>query len=204
MPKVPKTINLQYHCNISRKTWKINLISSDCWYHFRCVWPGMPKLPKITSLQFLCNVSSEKWVMKLIFYIHINMKVCYKLIWFWWRWSSIPKVSKTVSLQCLYNISKNKLEMKLIFCMQVNIKVSEKLISTLWVSKFPTGLILSLLMDIIKLPQITQSNKFAISLQHLRKEVRNGGHFWHAGKLQNFCKLVLSFLVEVARHAQNT
>ena len=61
--------------------------------------------------------------------------------------------------------------------MQVNIKVSEKLISTLWVSKFPTGLILSLLMDMIKLPQITQSNKFAISLQHLRKEVRNGGHF---------------------------
>ena len=32
-------------------------------------------------------------------------------------------------------------------------------------------------MDMIKHTQITQSNKFAISLQHLKKEVRNAGHF---------------------------
>ena len=29
--------------------------SSNCNYHFRCLWPGMPKLPKI-SLLFLCNI----------------------------------------------------------------------------------------------------------------------------------------------------
>ena len=51
----------------------------------------------------------------------------------------------------------------------------------------------------IKHPQITQSNKFAISLQYLKKDVRNGGHFWHADKRQSFYKLVLSFLKEVAR-----
>ena len=56
----------------------------------------------------------------------------------------------------------------------------------------------------IKHSQITQSNKFAISLQYLKKEVRNGGHFWHADKRQSFYKLVLSFLMEVARHVQNT
>ena len=56
----------------------------------------------------------------------------------------------------------------------------------------------------IKHSQITQSNKFAISLQHLKKEVRNGGHFGHADKRQSFYKLVLSFLVEVATHVQNT
>ena len=66
-------------------------------------------------------------------------------------------------------------------------------------SKFPTNLILSLLMGMIKHPQITQSNKFAISLQYLKKDVRNGGHFWHADKRQSFYKLVLSFLKEVAR-----
>ena len=59
-------------------------------------------------------------------------------------------------------------------------------------------------MGMIKCFQITQSNKFAISLQYLKKEVRNGGHFWHADKRQSFYKLVLSFLMEVARHVQNT
>ena len=56
----------------------------------------------------------------------------------------------------------------------------------------------------IKCFQITQSNKFAISLQYLKKEVRNGDHFWHADKLQSFSKLVLSFLMEVTRHVPNT
>ena len=59
-------------------------------------------------------------------------------------------------------------------------------------------------MGMIKHSQITQSNKFAISLQYLKKEVRNGDHFWHADKLQSFSKLVLSFLMEVTRHVPNT
>ena len=59
-------------------------------------------------------------------------------------------------------------------------------------------------MGMIKHSQITQSIKFAISLQYLKKEVRNGGHFWHADKRQRFYKLVLSFLTEVAIHIQNT
>ena len=59
-------------------------------------------------------------------------------------------------------------------------------------------------MDMIKHSQITQSNKFAISLQYLKKDVRNGGHFWHADKRQSFYKLVLSFLMEVAIDIQNT
>ena len=64
--------------------------------------------------------------------------------------------------------------------------------------------ILSLLMDMIQHSQSTQSNKFAISLQYLKKEVRNGVHFLHADKHQNFYKLALSFLMEVARHVQST
>ena len=86
---------------------------------------------------------------------------------------NIPKVPKLASLQCLYNISKKKLEIKLIF-LQVDfnpfgIKVFYKVI-------------LSLLMGMIKYSQSTQSNKFAISLQYLKKEVRNGVYFLHADK----------------------
>ena len=55
-----------------------------------------------------------------------------------------------------------------------------------------------------KYSKITQYNKFAIFLQYLKKEVRNGVHFLHADKHQSFYKLVLSFLVEVARHIQST
>ena len=86
--------------------------------------------------------------------------------------------------------------------MQINIEVPWKFISTLWASTFTTRLILSL-MNMIKHSQFTESNNFVISL-HLKKEVRNEGHFWHADKRQSFYKLVLSFLVEVATHVQNT
>ena len=55
-------------------------------------------------------------------------------------------------------------------------------------------------MGMIKHSQITQSNKFAISLQYLKKGVRNGGHFWYADKRHSIYKLVLSFLMEVARY----
>ena len=56
----------------------------------------------------------------------------------------------------------------------------------------------------IKHSQITQSNKFSLSVQWLKKEVRSGGQLWHADKCQSFYKLVLSFLMEVTRHVQNT
>ena len=59
-------------------------------------------------------------------------------------------------------------------------------------------------MGIIKCFQITESSKFAISLQYLKKEVRNGDHFWYAVKHKCFYKFLLSFLMEVARQVQNT
>ena len=84
--------------------------------------------------------------------------------------------------------------------MQINIKVD---FNTLGIKVSYKG-ILSLLMAMIKHSQSTQSNKFAISLHHIKKEVKDGVHFLHAGKHQNFYKLALSFLMEVARHVQST
>ena len=36
----------------------------------------------------------------------------------------------------------------------------------------------------IKHSQITQSNKFALSLQYLKKEVSDGVHFFHADSIK--------------------
>ena len=54
-------------------------------------------------------------------------------------------------------------------------------------------------MGMIKRSRMTPSNNFAISLQYLKKEVRDGDHFWHTDKRQIFYQLVLSFLMEVAK-----
>ena len=54
-----------------------------------------------------------------------------------------------------------------------------------------------MVMGMIKHPQSTQSDKSAISLQYLKK-VRDGV------KVQNFNKLVYSFLMKIARHVQST
>ena len=62
---------------------------------------------------------------------------------------------------------------------------------------------LSLLVGMIKHSKSTQSNQFAISLQYLKKEVRNGIHLFHAYKHQTFYKFALWFvMMEVARHVQ--
>ena len=53
----------------------------------------------------------------------------------------------------------------------------------------------------IRHSQITQSNKFALSLQYLKKWHANKRH---ANKRQSFCKLLLSLLMEVVIHVQNT
>ena len=52
----------------------------------------------------------------------------------------------------------------------------------------------------VKHSQSTQSNKFAISLQYLKKEVRGGVYFLHADKHQSFYKLALALLVKMTRH----
>ena len=77
--------------------------------------------------------------------------------------------------------------MKLIFCMQINIKVD---FNNSGIKVF-YKVIVSLLMGMIKHFQSTQSNKFALSLQYLIKEVRYGVHFLHPDKHQSFRKLAL-------------
>ena len=55
----------------------------------------------------------------------------------------------------------------------------------------------------IKHSQFTQSNKFARSIQHHKKEVRDRVCILHADKHQGFYKVALLFLMEVTRHVQS-
>ena len=86
--------------------------------------------------------------------------------------------------------------------MQINISFLQVDLNTLGI-KFFYKVMLSL-MGMIKHSQSFQSNKFAISLQYLRREVRGGVHFFHSDKYQSFSKAALSFLIEVAKHVQIT
>ena len=103
----------------------------------------------------------------------------------------MTKLPKTTCLFFLYNTPRNKWMMTFIFSMQINREVFYKLILSFWVC-------------VVRYAQNTQNNKFAISLQYLKKEVNDEVYFWHADKHQVFYKLILSFLVSVTRHAQNT
>ena len=51
--------------------------------------------------------------------------------------------------------------------------------------------LLSFLLGMIKHSQSTQSNKFATSLQYLKKEVRKGIHFLYADGHQSFYKIIV-------------
>ena len=52
------------------------------------------------------------------------------------------------------------------------------------------------MMGMIKHFHSTQSKKFAISIQYLKKEVRQGVNFMRADQDQSFYKLALSLLME--------
>ena len=105
-------------------------------------------------------------------------------------------------MQCFYNISKKKLEKKFIFLhADKHQSFQEVNFNTLCIKRSYKG-ILSLLIYMIKHSQSTQSNNFAISLQYFKIEVKDEVHFLHTNKQQSFYKLVLSLLMEEARHVQ--
>ena len=63
---------------------------------------------------------------------------------------------------------------------------------------------LLLLLGVARCAQNTQNNKFAISFSYFKKEVRVKYDFLHEDKIKVFCKLVVSFLLVIPRHAERT
>ena len=81
--------------------------------------------------------------------------------------------------------------MKLIFCPQINVKGFLKLI-------------LSFSVCVASHPQITQNNKFAISLQYLKKEVRGEVDFLHAEKYESLLEIDAMIFVGLVKHSQSS
>ena len=82
--------------------------------------------------------------------------------------------------------------MKLIFCLQIQTKVFSKLVVSLWVC-------------IARHAQNTQYNKFAISLQYLKKEMSDEIDFLHADKYEKLIKLQIDtmILMGMVKHSQS-
>ena len=53
-------------------------------------------------------------------------------------------------------------------------------------------------------PQITQNNKFAISLQYLKKEVRGEVDFLHAEKYESLLEIDAMIFVGLIKHSQSS
>ena len=86
----------------------------------------------------------------------------------------MPKVPKIRSLH-IYAISPEKHGLKWFFCLQINTKVFYKGI-VFW-------------MCVSRLAQITQNNKFAISLPYLKKKMSHEVDFLHADKHESFLQI---------------
>ena len=77
--------------------------------------------------------------------------------------------------------------MKFIFGIQINMEVFYKLI-----------------LSFYKHAQSTQNNKFAISLQYLKKDVSDEVDFLHADKHKGLLQIDTMILMEIVRHSQNS
>ena len=102
------------------------------------VWPSMCKSIKITSLLFLLDIVRNKLMRKLIFYMQVSMKACYKLIlwfWFWWDGQAFPKFLKKQGCD-VFTISQKRSQRWSWFFV---CRSSKFPISTLWALKSPKG-----------------------------------------------------------------
>ena len=79
--------------------------------------------------------------------------------------------------------------MKCIFGIQIKMEVLYKLILSFWVC-------------VTKHAQSTQNNKFAISLQHLKKDVSDEVDFLYAGNPKGLLQIDTMVLMEIVRHSQ--
>ena len=105
--------------------------------------------------------------------MQINIEIFYKLILS--LFVSVTRHAQTTPKKFVYlcNISIKAWGIELIFYLQINIKVFYKIIVSLWVI-------------IARHAQSTQNNRFTISLQYVKKNVKNEVDFLPADKLQNF------------------
>ena len=81
--------------------------------------------------------------------------------------------------------------MKLIFCLLINVE-----------GFFKVMLLFQVCMA--RHAHITQNNKFAISLQHLKKEVSDAVDFLHADKHESLLQIDTMILMEMVKYSQSS
>ena len=136
-----------------------------------------------------CDISKKKWMMNFYHGIHIKIKVVYKLMLSFW-------VCVTTHGQCIQNkcsyvctTSRKSWGIKLIFCLQISKNVFYKLI-------------VSILMFLARHAQVTQNNKFAISLQYVKKEVSDEVDCLDADKHERLLQVDTMILMGIVKHSQ--
>ena len=146
----------------------------------------MPKLPKITidiSCQYL-----KKEVIDEVDFLHADKHESFlqvdtmSLMGMVKRSQSSQNGTFGVSLQYLIKEVRDEIDFLHVDKHQSFLQVH---FNTLCI-KVSNKVILSLFLGMIKHSQSTESDNFAISLQYLKKEVRDVVHFLHADKHQSF------------------
>ena len=115
--------------------------------------------------------------MQLIFYMWISMKACYKLILRYFdgdgqAFRRFPKYQNSKFAMSLYIMSQKKVRDEVDFLDAVKHQNFLGVDFNTFSIKDSYKVIPSLLMGRIKHSQSTQSNKFAISLQYLKKKLK--------------------------------
>ena len=112
-------------------------------------------------------------MIKFIFSMQINIDVFYKLILSFWV--SVTRHAQTTQNKSAYlcNISIKVWGMKLIFCLQINMKVFYKMIVSLWVC-------------LVRHDQSTKNNRFTISLQYVKENMKDEVDFLPVDKRRRF------------------
>ena len=129
-------------------------------------------------------------MINFVFDMQINTKVLYRLILSFQLCITRNAQSTQNKFAHFCSISGKAWGLKLTFCLQINKNIFLRLIVSLW-------------MCIARYTQSTQNNKFTISLQYLKENLRGEDDFFLL-IIVGFFKMILSFQMYVARHAQIT
>ena len=136
---------------------------------------------------YLCNISIKVWGMKLIFCLQIEIKVFCKITVSFWvcvtrNAQSTQNNRFTLSLQYV-NVKENVKDEAdfLLIDKRCRFLQSDTVILCVWQAS-----------------HITQNNKFAITLQQLKKEVSD---FLHADKHESFIQVDIMILMEMVQYS---
>ena len=141
---------------------------------------------------YLCNISRKELGLKLIFCLQMNLKVFYKLI----GSLSVCLVRHAQSTQNkVYNI---------FVISQGNVKDELDLLPTDKHQRFLQIAIIIVGVCVTRHAQIIQNNKFAISLQYIKKELGNEVDFLHADKYESLLQIDSMILMWMVKHSQSS